>query len=119
MLYFDTFFSSTGEPVPNDTKVSTVKEGEASLAEVWPVGGKSAPQRRASHSEGLTGKPQLKIISFSTGPKSIPTHWKQTIFLLREPLAVDEGAVSIPISNRFLNSDIVYRWSRFWDFSLS
>jgi len=32
-----------------------------------------------------------KITSFSTGPKSTPTHWKQTLFLLREPLVVVEG----------------------------
>ena len=33
-----------------------------------------------------------KVRSFSTGPRSTPTHWKQTLFLLREPIVVDEGA---------------------------
>jgi len=93
VLYFDTFFTRDGEPVPPDTEVKIVKEGEIALAEIWPVGGKAAPQRRASQGEGLLGKTKAKITSFSTGPKSVPTHWKQSIFLLREPITVDEGNV--------------------------
>ena len=93
VLYFDTFFTLTGEPVPSDTEVKIVKEGDIALAEIWPVGGKAAPQRRASQGEGLQGKAKHKVTSFSTGPKSVPTHWKQTIFLLREPVTVDEGAL--------------------------
>ena len=95
VLYFDTFFSSTGEPIPEDTKVTIVKEGEVALAEVWPVGGKPAPQRRASLGEGLKRKARAKITSFSTGPKSVPTHWKQTVFLLREPMTLDEGTCGL------------------------
>lgn len=88
VLYFDTFFTTTGEPVAPGTEVKIVREGDIALAEIWPVGGKPAPQRRAS----LGGKNVLpKVTSFSTGPKSIPTHWKQTIFLLREPLVAAEG----------------------------
>ncbi|KIY60815.1 arginine N-methyltransferase 3 [Cylindrobasidium torrendii FP15055 ss-10] len=86
VLYFDTFFSPSGRPIPPNTQVKVVKENEVVLAEVWPVGGKPAPQRRASHG----GKPE-RITSFSTGPQSIPTHWKQALFLLREPFVVDEG----------------------------
>ena len=97
VLYFDAYFSSTGEPIPEDTKVTIVKEGEVALAEVWPVGGKTAPERRASLCEGLKRKGRGKIISFSTGPKSVPTHWKQTIFLLREPMTVDEGTCGFPV----------------------
>jgi type I protein arginine methyltransferase len=96
VLYFDTFITLTGEPVPSDTEVKIVKEGDIALAEIWPVGGKSAPQRRASQSEGLQRKAKPKVTSFSTGPKSVPTHWKQTIFLLREPVTVDEGAFYMP-----------------------
>jgi len=93
VLYFDTFFTTTSEPVPSDTEVKIVKEGDVALAELWPVGGKPAPQRRASLGEGLKGKGRAKITSFSTGPKSVPTHWKQTLFLLREPITVDEGSL--------------------------
>jgi protein arginine N-methyltransferase 3 len=78
-------------PVPSDTEVNIIREGDIALAEIWPVGGKSAPQRRPSQGEGLHGKAKAKITSFSTSPKSISTHWKQTIFLFREPIYLDEG----------------------------
>ncbi|KAH9480672.1 Ribosomal protein arginine N-methyltransferase rmt3 [Psilocybe cubensis] len=90
ILYFDTFFTAHGGPVPPDTQVKLVKEGEPVLAELWPVGGKSALQRRQS-----MGKEKEKITSFSTGPLSVPTHWKQTIFMLREPITVTEGSIVI------------------------
>ncbi|KAJ9581980.1 hypothetical protein L9F63_003670 [Diploptera punctata] len=32
-------------------------------------------------------------VSFSTGPHSKPTHWKQTVFLLEEPVAFKKGDV--------------------------
>ncbi|KAK7462145.1 hypothetical protein VKT23_007748 [Stygiomarasmius scandens] len=44
-------------------------------------------------------KEKSKIISFSTGPQSIPTHWKHTLFLLREPFIVDEGT---KVSGKFI-----------------
>ncbi|PBK95719.1 S-adenosyl-L-methionine-dependent methyltransferase [Armillaria gallica] len=87
VLYFDTFFTKTGKPVSPSTQVKAVKEDEAVLAEVWPVGGKPPPQRRPSQ-----GADREKVTSFSTGPQSIPTHWKQTLFLLREPIVVEEGS---------------------------
>jgi len=31
-------------------------------------------------------------VSFSTGPASLCTHWKQTVFLLRAPFKVIEGS---------------------------
>jgi protein arginine N-methyltransferase 3 len=86
ILYFDTFFTVTGRPVPTGADAKVIKEGDVILAEVWPVGGKSAPKRRQSQSSDRGG-----ITSFSTGPQSMPTHWKQTLFLLREPISVTEG----------------------------
>ncbi|KAL0960565.1 hypothetical protein HGRIS_005602 [Hohenbuehelia grisea] len=88
ILYFDTFFSQTGSPIGPSTKVKVVKEEDAVVAEVWPVGGRPAPQRRQS-----LGKEKEKIVSFSTGPLSIPTHWKQTLFMLRDPISVAEGSI--------------------------
>ncbi|KAF8587688.1 S-adenosyl-L-methionine-dependent methyltransferase [Ramaria rubella] len=84
ILYFDTFFVPTGRPVAEDSPVHLVKEGEAALAEVWKVPGKS--KRRESTGE------KDKEVSFSTGPLSTPTHWKHTLFLLREPIKVEEGS---------------------------
>lgn len=96
ILYFDTFFSPSGLPLPPGTEVKLVKEGEVALAEMWPVGGKPAHKRRQS-----SGREKEKITSFSTGPHSTPTHWKQTIFMLREPFNVSEGS---QVAGRFLCS---------------
>ncbi|KAF9265191.1 S-adenosyl-L-methionine-dependent methyltransferase [Marasmius fiardii PR-910] len=114
VLYFDTFFASSGERVPPGVEVEVVRVGEAQVAEVWPVGGKRAGERRASQCEveerrverrkSEAGRPpiqrrkssyQLDVISFSTGPKSVPTHWKQTVFLVREPFSVEEGTTVV------------------------
>ncbi|EIM86222.1 S-adenosyl-L-methionine-dependent methyltransferase [Stereum hirsutum FP-91666 SS1] len=104
VLYFDTFFHPSGDRLPIDTPVHITKEGGGSLAEVWPLGGKPDIVRRKSQSvqrrtsEG-PGKPERrasqspKTMSFSTGPESVPTHWKHTLFLLRDPIVVEEGNV--------------------------
>ena len=83
ILYFDTFFTPTGSPLPENAKVHLVKDGEPSLAEVWQVPGKI---RRKDSTSG-----RGKEVSFSTGPESKPTHWKQALFMLKEPLHVEEG----------------------------
>jgi protein arginine N-methyltransferase 3 len=101
ILYFDTFFTVTGGPIPPDTVAHILKNGDVALAEVWPVGGKPPPQRRRS------SQPKKdKITSFSTGPMSVPTHWKQTFFLLREPITVEEGQSDI-----FVSLVMVFRWN--------
>jgi hypothetical protein len=93
------------------------------LAEVWPVGGKPAPQRRQSLDESVREKELQKIVSFSSGPKSIPTHWKQTLFLLREPITVSEGtSVRIQLEewvNIDLGNGVIYRSHRLGDILLS
>jgi protein arginine N-methyltransferase 3 len=83
VLYFDMFFNPTGEPVPPETQPTVVRAGGGEVAEVWQM--RRRPSRRAS------GSAKTTVHSFSTGPQSVPTHWKQTLFLLREPIAVDEG----------------------------
>ncbi|KAI6027839.1 S-adenosyl-L-methionine-dependent methyltransferase [Pisolithus microcarpus] len=95
VLYFDTFFAVDEEPLDPSVPVTIIKEGDPLLAEVWPVGGKSLPKRRASMGSVRQVKEsgKKKITSFSTGPQSHPTHWKQTVFLLREPIAAEEGTV--------------------------
>lgn len=76
--------------MPDGTGVHAVREGESVLAEVWQLGGRRHTTRRMSSGEGL--KPHVpKITSFSTGPLSVPTHWKQTLFLLRDPIIAEEG----------------------------
>ncbi|KAG5352944.1 hypothetical protein C0989_011849 [Termitomyces sp. Mn162] len=88
ILYFDTFFTVSGRPVSPETDVKVVKEGEVILADIWPAGGKRAPQRRQSLSADRDA-----ATSFSTGPQSMATHWKQTLFLLREPISISEGSL--------------------------
>ncbi|KZT63364.1 S-adenosyl-L-methionine-dependent methyltransferase [Daedalea quercina L-15889] len=94
-LYFDAFFTADGAPVSPDTHVHVVREGDPVLAEVWPLGGRPHTGRRMSSGQGLKEgeSAKRKMTSFSTGPESVPTHWKQTIFLLREPITVCEGTV--------------------------
>lgn len=89
VLYFDVFFTGTDAPLDWYAPVRLIREGDPVLAEVWPVGGKPPPQRRASVGGQLAGHTET---SFSTGPLSHPTHWKQTIFLLRAPIHAEEGA---------------------------
>ena len=62
------------------------------VAEVWPLGGKFQPKRWASQG-GVKTPGEERITSFSTGPESVPTHWKQTIFLLHEPIRAHEGTI--------------------------
>ncbi|KAF8657322.1 hypothetical protein AX16_002244 [Volvariella volvacea WC 439] len=88
VLYFDTFFTTHGKPIPSEAEVQITNEHDPILADVWPVGGKNALQRRQS-----TGGMKEKVTSFSTGPKSTPTHWKQTLFLLREPITVSDDSI--------------------------
>jgi protein arginine N-methyltransferase 3 len=36
-------------------------------------------------------------VHFSTGPYSTPTHWKQTVFSLSEPISITEGKLYIKL----------------------
>lgn len=82
---------------PSLKRSSSGQREEAPVRSLSPVqekAGGAAPAkpphaRKDSLGEGLK---KDKLISFSTGPESVPTHWKQTIFLLREPIPLEEGA---------------------------
>ena len=96
VLYFDCFFATDREPTAPGAKVNIVSPEEAQVAEIWPIGHARAkstddtrptPARRKSSVD-----PKGKPVSFSTGPQSVATHWKQTIFLLQEPIDVKPGA---------------------------
>ena len=121
VLYFDTFFTPSGEPIPEGTEVHIVREGDPILAEVWQVGGKRRVSRRMS-SVDPSKKPKPKITSFSTGPLSTPTHWKQTLFLLRDPIVVHEGLSPVLCSMQmkliFSHRSRSFRNRRPWYFHL-
>ena len=58
------------------------------------LGGARSPTRRERmrrQSSVRLKKEQARGVSFTTGPESEPTHWKQTLFLLKEPIVVQEG----------------------------
>jgi protein arginine N-methyltransferase 3 len=92
VLYFDTFFEATGSPIASDTAVHVTRDG-SELAEVWPIGRRNSVRRQSV-------KSRQGIVSFSTGPRSAPTHWKHTIFLLREPIVVTEGTAKCCLKAR-------------------
>lgn len=48
-------------------------------------------------------------IKFSTGPHSQPTHWKQTVFSLSEPISITEGEYNLHYINYFYFSNL-YCW---------
>ena len=50
--------------------------------------------RLASAELGAQGLAEGEVF-FTTGPRGTPTHWKQTVFLLKEPLEVAEGALPL------------------------
>ncbi len=98
VLYFDTWFIPDGSDIPPDAEVTVVDPNGTLVptAEFLQIGVSkaSAPlnpaeppplQRRPS------GKRKPTTVSFSTGPNSFPTHWKQTVFLLKSPFRVIEG----------------------------
>lgn len=75
LTHFDTFFSPTRSHVP-PTQAVHIHEFAHDLYNT-PV----APLNAAD----------LNAVSFTTGPRGQPTHWKQVSFLLRTPLELKPG----------------------------
>lgn len=69
--YFDTFFTPDGTSVAEDTEVDLYRHDER--LEVAPKDGSA------------------NVVSFTTGPQGVPTHWKQTLFILKEPIRLEKG----------------------------
>ena len=102
LLYFDTWFTTDGADVPEDAEVTIAKgEGDVVTADVLQITPRPdlvarrkssmGPMRKASVDETHGPVKEGKEVSFSTGPGSMPTHWKQTLFLFRTSLDVKEG----------------------------
>ncbi|KAG8736554.1 hypothetical protein FRC10_009195 [Ceratobasidium sp. 414] len=106
LLYFDTWFTTDGADVPRDAEVTITKgEGEVVTTDVLQINARPDLVARRKSSMGPMRKMSVsaddvpptpiregKEVSFSTGPGSMPTHWKQTLFLLRTPVDVKEGS---------------------------
>jgi len=117
ILWFDTFFSPRGEMAPLEQAVKTQSEdvdvGDViKLRRRKTVGEKrrgglrsssvAAEKRERADVEGQPLEVEGALIvseepieereeSFSTGPFSKETHWKQVVFLLKEPIELDRG----------------------------
>ncbi|KAF8669666.1 Methyltransferase [Rhizoctonia solani] len=101
LLYFDTWFTTDGADVPSDAEPTIAKgEGDVITTDVLQIKARPELVARRKSSMGPIRKKSMsgeeiikdgKEVSFSTGPASMPTHWKQTLFLFRNPVDVKEG----------------------------
>lgn len=60
--------------------------------DILPVGVKRSKSFKEKEREKEKGSTQ---VSFTTGPQSLCTHWKQTVFLLRKPFKTIEGSLFV------------------------
>lgn len=81
--YFDVAFSCSQEnPGPSKDELDLpAYDADASSSSETPI-----PSARS-----LWRQPESPMHGFTTGPHGIPTHWKQTIFALRQPIAAKKG----------------------------
>ena len=108
ILWFDTFFSPQGGMAAGEQPVKMHSEdvdvGHKTTSEKRRGGLRSssiAGEKKDAESQGSEIEPPLIMTeepveereeSFSTGPFSKETHWKQVVFLLKEPIELDRGA---------------------------
>ncbi|KAJ2457955.1 hypothetical protein GGF42_002376 [Coemansia sp. RSA 2424] len=80
--YFDVAFArSQAAPGPSHAELSL------------PVcdGGDCAAKSAQVSAKALWRQPEASMNGFTTGPHGTPTHWKQTVFVLREPIQAKQG----------------------------
>ena len=79
LTHFDTFFSPLSGPEASqeslETDVNIVKYGMTEYDQEVASGNSESGTR----------------ISFTTGPRGTETHWRQVVFLLREPIQIRSG----------------------------
>lgn len=86
LTWFDTFFSPLASP-----------DGQAALGRdtQYVVYDEDAYRRPVNVQKQKTdegeGEKEGKEVSFTTGPRGKPTHWKQVAFMLKEPVEVPAG----------------------------
>ncbi|KAJ9075100.1 hypothetical protein DSO57_1039496 [Entomophthora muscae] len=84
--YFDTLFT-TGEETCLNWKEASECGIAPTKSDVNEIDNEIIKQRLLSNASG-------KPVAFTTGPSGVlPTHWKQTLFLFREPLEVETDMV--------------------------
>lgn len=108
VLWFDTFFHPKGHQAPPEKEVK-LHTGEGVTGDVIKL---TSKKRRTTGESGgslkqvIEGREENVITdgviveepedegredSFSTGPYSMDTHWKQAVFLLRSPVPLERG----------------------------
>ena len=109
ILWFDTFFSPQGGMAAGEQPVKMHSEdvdvGHKTTSEKRSGGLRSnseaGEKKGGAESQGSEIEPPLIMTeepveereeSFSTGPFSKETHWKQIVFLPKEPIELDRGA---------------------------
>lgn len=95
--WFDTWFTPTGRPFPSGGR--TEMSGGEELPDL-PVCESEVPKEQdirgldvkgSSIVDTTTDEQGGETVSFTTGPHGLETHWKQTLFVLKEPVDVVEG----------------------------
>lgn len=97
--WFDTWFTPDGLPVPSEGRKDMLG---GQLLDGLPEVITKCPEEKDIRGLDLTkgsivskatdmNEANGETVSFTTGPKGIETHWKQTLFVLKEPLEVEKG----------------------------
>lgn len=116
--WFDTWFTPDGKPVPEresdrDEDDDDDEDGEPQIEAGKTLEGLPPVTTRCpeeSEVRGLTLKkdaivpkssdptsPSGLTVSFTTSPAGPETHWKQTLFVLKEPIEVKQGSVLVGV----------------------
>lgn len=78
---------ASGKPIAGLPDCTTKPIVEADVEGIS-LRGKAALQREPTQEDVAAGE---EIVSFTTGPHGKPTHWAQTVFLLKEPFELQPG----------------------------
>ncbi|ORY34837.1 S-adenosyl-L-methionine-dependent methyltransferase [Naematelia encephala] len=76
LTWFDTFFSTSREPVSPTEQV-----------EITPIPEEAFTDAVQEPCQGEAARP----VGFTTGPRGRETHWRQVAFLLRQPITLQQG----------------------------
>jgi protein arginine N-methyltransferase 3 len=92
LTHFDTFFSpQSGAEASQeslDTDVDIVKYGVTEYDQEVSSGSSESGTR----------------VSFTTGPRGTETHWRQVVFLLREPIEIRSGELNFDIESSVMSA---------------
>ncbi|KAJ1923569.1 hypothetical protein IWQ60_005794 [Tieghemiomyces parasiticus] len=97
MGYFDTYFARRADVLPDqdpedlfDAYQKAAEEANRRKLAGEPIGGPKPPNPNKPLGHG-----DRQLHRFTTGPHGQPGHWKQTLFVLKEPLQVEVGDVVV------------------------